>query len=526
MVSLCLIGLLVASLSQTILGASPHVVWIVIDDLGYTDLGFRGSEIPTPNLDELASTGIELTNYYVMIDCTPTRSSFMTGRLPWRFGFQQPMTMSFGVKAHLPYDQPTVAELMKKSGYNTQMIGKWHLGFASKNDTPIGRGFDNFYGYYGGAQDYYTHDVGGGYDFHDDFETDWGADGHYSDDLYFDRFFQYLEKNYAVNTDVEAQKPLFMYFAAQTIHAPILDQKPPAMDNDSVVAPCYNITDPCRESYCEKVAYFDHYVGALTDKLRSLKLWDDTFMIVTTDNGGMPDWNQTILPNIKNLTGSCGTNYPLRGGKVTLFEGGVKGLGFVNGGKNVFPEHMRGSKSSDLFMMTDWLPTIIGGVAGNEKILPDNLDGVNMIPTLFHEKKWERTTAILGANFDAIQLKETSLVQGAIIHDGWKYIHGKQLYDGYFPAKPKKAIYLNDSVTDRYLFHLDEDPNEQHNLVEEHPERAMSMAKMIIDDVTKNGWKFNYVNVQWNYSCPVNHNGSWVTWLEDEPANDGPVTQC
>ena len=387
-----------------------------------------------------------------------------------------------------------------------------------------GRGFDNFYGYYGGAQDYYTHIEQNGYDFHDDFETDWSADGHYSDDLYFERFFEYLDANYGDN--IEAKKPLFMYFASQTIHAPILGQEPPEMENNSVIAPCYNITDQCRESYCEKVAYFDHYIGALMDKMKSLKLWDDTFLIVTTDNGGMPNWNQTVFRKLLNLTVSCGTNYPLRGGKVTLFEGGVKGLGFVNGGKNVFPEHLRGSTNSDLFGMIDWLPTIIGGIVGNEHILPSNLDGMDMIPALFHQRKWERDTVILGSNFDGIQFAEASLIEGAVIHDGWKYIHGKQLYNCYYPALPEKKVCLNESVVDRYLFHLEQDPNEQHNLIEEHPEKVAHMISLIVEDAMDNGWKYNYLNVVWNASCPVNHNGTWETWLEDEPANDVPLHRC
>ena len=107
----------------------PHVLFVLVDDLGYSDLGYKGAEFDTPNLDKLAKTGIDLTNYYVEMDCTPTRASIMTGRQSWRLGLQNPTTMPPGNRAHIPWDTPTVAELMRRAGYNTQMIGKWCLPY-------------------------------------------------------------------------------------------------------------------------------------------------------------------------------------------------------------------------------------------------------------------------------------------------------------------------------------------------------------------------------------------------------------
>eukprot|EP01084_Bolivina_argentea_P217926 369925_1 len=141
--------------------SSPHVLFVLVDDLGYTDIGYKGAEYKTANIDQLANTGIDLTNYYVEMDCTPTRASIMTGRQSWRVGLQNPSTLPMGCKGHIPFNTPTIAELMKTAGWNTQMIGKWHLGYAASNMTPTGRGFNDYYGYYNGAEDYYFHDTGG-----------------------------------------------------------------------------------------------------------------------------------------------------------------------------------------------------------------------------------------------------------------------------------------------------------------------------------------------------------------------------
>ena len=126
----------------------PNILFLVIDDLGYTDVGYHGAEFTTPNIDALASEGIDLQNYYVSLDCTPTRSSFMTGRYAWHVGLQNPTTLRPGTKGGLPLTQATIAEQLRKAGYNTQMVGKWHLGFANWNQTPTARGFNQWLGKY------------------------------------------------------------------------------------------------------------------------------------------------------------------------------------------------------------------------------------------------------------------------------------------------------------------------------------------------------------------------------------------
>ena len=132
----------------------PNIIIILTDDLGNADLGYRGSQIRTPNIDKLAMEGVRFEQYYGLPLCTPARAALLTGRYPMRYGLQ-----SFVIfPAHtygLPTDEITLAQSLKSAGYKTAMVGKWHLGHADKKYWPQNRGFDYFYGNVMGEVDYY-----------------------------------------------------------------------------------------------------------------------------------------------------------------------------------------------------------------------------------------------------------------------------------------------------------------------------------------------------------------------------------
>ena len=132
----------------------PHVLLLLVDDLGWADIGAYNAGYETKNIDNLIKSGIELTNYHVHFVCTPTRSALMTGQYAFKLGLQSVNPIMPGSTEHLPLDVPTMPELLKKAGYQTHMLGKWHLGYASWNMTPTARGFDTHYGYFQGAEDY------------------------------------------------------------------------------------------------------------------------------------------------------------------------------------------------------------------------------------------------------------------------------------------------------------------------------------------------------------------------------------
>eukprot|EP00057_Strongylocentrotus_purpuratus_P034012 XP_793612.3 PREDICTED: arylsulfatase B isoform X2 [Strongylocentrotus purpuratus] len=136
----------------------PNVIFVVADDLGWNDVSFHGSsQIPTPHIDALAQEGVILTNYYVSPICTPTRSAIMTGKHPIHTGLQYSVII-----ADEPYglgtNETIMPQYLRSLGYRTHMVGKWHLGFFKESLTPSHRGFESYYGYYGGMQDYFTHE--------------------------------------------------------------------------------------------------------------------------------------------------------------------------------------------------------------------------------------------------------------------------------------------------------------------------------------------------------------------------------
>ena len=145
----------------------PHIVFLLADDLGFADVGFHGSEIKTPNIDQLAAAGARLESFYVQPVCSPTRAALMTGRYPIRHGLQVGVVRPWA-QYGLPHDERTLPQALKEAGYETAIVGKWHLGHFQPEYLPTHRGFDHQYGHYNGAIDYFTHVRDGGFDWHRD----------------------------------------------------------------------------------------------------------------------------------------------------------------------------------------------------------------------------------------------------------------------------------------------------------------------------------------------------------------------
>jgi arylsulfatase A-like enzyme len=264
--------LLVASVPATQL---PNILILVADDLGATDVSWRGSEFPTPNIDALAvENGLRLENYYVQLVCSPTRTAVLTGRYPLHTGLQH-IVIWQDVAVAIDHEHPTIAETLRDSyGYNSSYaIGKWHAGHAAWNNTPPARGFEGgWYGWNGGSADYYEHVIGAqapghtftgeGFTMFDGLGTRagvpdpvgrpealpvpaWADKGNYSTELWADKAIDIIG---AHNFD---RDPFFMYLAFQSPHAPVQ-----ACPDEEINAACAKLTKgEGRDVFCSMVTY-------------------------------------------------------------------------------------------------------------------------------------------------------------------------------------------------------------------------------------------------------------------------------
>eukprot|EP00038_Savillea_parva_P024452 m.44021 g.44021 ORF g.44021 m.44021 type:complete len:713 (-) comp6481_c0_seq1:101-2239(-) len=338
------VSVLAAMVATSMAVKPPHIVFIVSDDLGYNDVSFHGStQIPTPRLDALAHSGVILSHYFVQPVCSPTRATFATGRHVIHTGVYDPMNGGSGV---LSRNFSLWSNGFKALGYSTHAVGKWHIGMSSWRFTPLERGFDTYYGYLGGGENYWTHVDGPAIELFDGKNpvtnascTSYGSNintcpvQYYSADLFTERACDII-------TTVAAQgDPLFLYLAYQSVHSP--DQAPQYLIDK------FNgtIANAHRQTFAGMVAALDLGVGQVVDTLTSAGIFDDTLLVFSTDNGGPAD----------GFNSNMACNWPLRGMKRTLFEGGVRGVGFVRGVGIQSP----GRVANGYVHAADWFHTLL-----------------------------------------------------------------------------------------------------------------------------------------------------------------------
>jgi arylsulfatase A-like enzyme len=404
-------------------GIRPNIVFILADDLGWGDLSCYGRpDYATPNLDRLASQGMRFTNSYSAAPvCTPTRVGFHTGRYPARLpvGLEEPIhersVIGDRVKTiGIPRSHPTVSSTIKAAGYDTALIGKWHLGYWP-DFGPLHYGFDEFFGIMSGAVDHFTHkDMTENLDLYEGDVTVERVG--YLTDLLTNRAVDYLLRPH--------KKPFYLSLHHTSPHWPWEGPKDIAFSRSIEYSRTGFRSGGSIKVYAEMVKNLDTNIGKVLDTLQRTGLDKNTLVVFTSDNGGE----------------RFSYHWPLRGQKQELYEGGIRVPAIVR-----WPGVTRSGTVSDQPVITmDWTATLIAA-AGCK---PDGnypLDGEDVRPILSGQRSANERTFLWRTKR-----------QGAVRKGKWKY--------------------LREGLTE-FLFDLSIDEREQAEFGREHPEIVKSLRR-------------------------------------------------
>jgi len=417
----------------------------MMDDVGVADISYAASSaaasstsgntapnkpaIPTPHIDALSRDGVRFLRHYAHPTCTPTRASLMTGRYSMNTGLT--IAMLPGSVAGLPRGMPTLPSLLKQAGYRTHMVGKWHLGYSQWRQTPVGVGFESHVGNFLWDLDSYSKQT---------FSTpwrpvviDWSRNypnrtiHHFSDprhatiaqtDEAQKVIIQHSKEHRAA--DGSFSSPLFLYLAFTAAHSPL-------QPHPSHTAACQHIPHLWRREFCGMVVGIDEAIHNLTKTITE-HLGDNVVLVLSSDNGASPWFG--------------GLSTPLRSGKTTPFEGGVRvpafGVDFTHDRRYLG----RPREFNGLIHMSDWLPTFvdIAGAPLDAKLRQD-LDGVSLSECLSKEQDCPRTTVMVdmyyGTQNESVFTDEDV---AAYIKGRFKLIWGDVRDDSYYYEPTTDAL--------------------------------------------------------------------------------------
>ena len=453
-----LIVFLSAVLISPLIG-KPNVVFFLVDDLGYMDIGAYNPKTfyETPNIDSLASTGVKFTNGYAANPvCSPTRYSIMTGKYPsrvdatnWFSGTRSGKFNPAPLHSNMPLKELTLAESLKGAGYKTAFLGKWHLGPDPKF-WPENQGFDiNVGGHNRGSP------PGGYFSPYKNPRLKNLKDGEYLTDRLAQEAINIID-DYHSN-----KEPFLVYLSFYNVHTPL--QAPKELvdkyktKSQSISGKEFGPEEQVwpgakkrnvrilqkHPTYAAMVQKMDEAVGKVLSKLKELGIEKETIVCFTSDNGGL-----------STSEGSPTSNLPLRGGKGWLYEGGIREPFIIR-----YPDKFKASVSDVPVISTDFYPTILD--LANIKLKPNqHMDGVSLMPILKSDKGEIEREAIY-----------------------WHYPHYSN--QGGFPGG---AIRINNfKLVERYedgkthLYDLNKDLGELNDIAESHRDKVTTMQKKLHD---------------------------------------------
>ncbi|MEM9366687.1 MAG: sulfatase-like hydrolase/transferase [Planctomycetota bacterium] len=421
----------------------PNIVLIVVDDLGWNDVGYHNPDMHTPQIDKLVTENVELNRFYVTPQCSPTRAGLLTGRYPHRFGMLDHVISPTQADG-LPESEYTLAEMLGDAGYKHRgMLGKWHLGLRSRVFHPLNHGFTEFYGHYNGAIDYFRHVRRGELDWHRNYDS--VDEPGYSTDLLAAEAVRFIgEKS-------SEKAPYFLYLAFNAPHSPLqalendlraegFDASEGRMESDDLFLAKREgdleygrsgTGNNKRQTFQANVRALDRALGRVIQAIDESGEGEDTLVLFTSDNGGIPNHG--------------GSNQPLRGNKFQILEGGVRVVAAMRW-PAAYPEPrvIQGT----LAYIDVW-PTLAAIVGARDTENP--IDGQDMSESWSAgEPSWDRT----------LYLRERGL-----IHGEWKLV-----------ARDKNR---KDVAETAQLYNLRQDPHEATDLAARMPKKVDELMRLV-----------------------------------------------
>ena len=446
----------------------PNVIVIISDDQGWADIGFNNRNVYSPQLDRLASQGATFVNHYVMPQCTPTRVAVMTGRYPGRFG---PQALSASNSPAFPLGTPTLGTLFQEAGYETYLIGKWHLG-SKMGHGPNHFGFEHSYGSLAGAVGMYDHRYRSG-PFAETWQRDLALipgreDGVHATDLVAREAVRVIEQ--------KRERPFFLYVAFHAVHTP-LDERGAFVDQPTELDPdqegrwknedqirwfndpdgkIQQEADPEKRLLLAAVHHLDHAIGEIVAALERTGQSEDTLILFSSDNGPQVNWPGKAYPDDLKLT-DFNQPLPIRGKKVDVWEGGIHVPGFA-----CWPGHIQPKLVTEPVHIVDWFPTL-SRLVGVETAVPVDFDGVDLAPVLFADESLPTR--------DLYWIWNQKTNRWALRYGDWKIVK-------YTKQQPTTA-------TDWELYNLRDDPREQTDVAAEYPEIAKKLHRLFLEQRSK-----------------------------------------
>lgn len=412
----------------------PNIILIVTDDQGWADIGYHNEEVRTPNMDKLAGMGVELDAHYVQPQCTPTRVALLTGRYPSRYG---PNATRASNDPAFPKGTLTMASMLKDLGYDTALMGKWHLG-STLAHAPKHFGFDYSYGSLAGAVGNYDHR----YRLNTPYAITWHRNGEiiegyengtHTTDLIADEAVKFIEQ--------DRDKPFFLYLPFLAVHTPLVEKDKKWHEMNK------HVVDPDRRLFLAAASHLDHAIGKIMNAVENSAAIENTVVIFMSDNGGVHTGyrgGNYPKPDPK-LKQGYSSNKPLRGGKTQAYEGGIRVPAFV-----VWPGTLKPGKVGARMHAIDWMPTL-ANLLGHVNDESPRWDGEDIWPFLTGEKK--------------------AYDQPRTIYTTWNNRKWESLHHGDLKIVRSKGKPWE-------LYDLAVDPNETTDLAKERPNDVAALGKI------------------------------------------------